>query len=387
MDGLSVAASVITVGSIAIQLIDTINQIHTFWKSIEDAPEDFQVIIKDLELLSSILQELNRSPKMRTSSIVKAALGVCKQKIERLLLVVQHYEPGFATHNKQKRRWNALKAIFKANEINKIHRSLEETKNTLLLALHISSIFEIEKISSMIERNPLIQHHSGECVQSELNQQCPVNEQHRLRSELLTIHSSTVHLPVVRYLGNKERHSSSSLSLLQRDDPSLVLNPQENSTLQRLGCTLRCGCTCHKAKHYETPYPLESFVGLLSVQCPYYSTGHDRCNLRSCHRMTAFALRVAYHFPRWLLAWRISLIAASQPLSGFQVMFKTARIRYHRDDIFYMAYDGNLEKVQACFDLGLASPHDITDTTYTSLLHVSSLDYILENLKYSTGMD
>lgn len=80
-------------------------------------------------------------------------------------------------------------------------------------------------------------------------------------------------------------------------------------------------------------------------------------------------------------------MAASQPLSGFQVMFKTARVRYHRDDIFYMAYDGNLEKVRAWFDLGLASPHDITETTYTSLLHVSSLDYILEYLNYSTGID
>lgn len=387
MDGLSVAASVITVGSIAIQLIDTINQIHNFWNSIEDAPEDCQVIIKDLELLSSILQNLNRSPRIRTSSTVKAALDVCKQKIEKLLLVVQHFEPGFATQNKQKRRWNALKAIFKANEISKIHSSLEESKNTLLLALHISSIFEIEKISSMIERNPLTQHRSGESVQSELNQQCPVNEQHRLRSELLSIHSSTYQLPVVSYHGNRERHCSPSLSLLQRKDPSLVLNPQENSTLQRLGCTLLCGCTCHKAKHYETPHPLESFVGLLSFQCPYYSTGQDRCNLRSCHRMTAFALRVAYHFPQWLLAWRISLMAASQPLSGFQVMFKTARVRYHRDDIFYMAYDGNLEKVRAWFDLGLASPHDITETTYTSLLHVSSLDYILEYLNYSTGID
>ena len=53
-------------------------------------------------------------------------------------------------------------------------------------------------------------------------------------------------------------------------------------------------------------------------------------------------------------------------------MFKTARIRDHRDNIFYWAYDGNLEKVQAWFEMGLASPYDITDTTHTSLLHVSS---------------
>ena len=146
----------------------------------------------------------------------------------------------------------------------------------------------------------------------------------------------------------------------------------ENSTLQRLGCTLRCGCACHKAYHYNTPHPLESFIGILSVQCPYYSTRHDRCNLRSCRRRTDFALRAVYHFPQWSLAWRISLIAASQPLSGFQVMFKTARIRDHRDNIFYWAYDGNLEKVQAWFEMGLASPYDINNATHTSLLHVSS---------------
>ena len=71
----------------------------------------------------------------------------------------------------------------------------------------------------------------------------------------------------------------------------------ENSTLQRLGCTLRCECACHKAYHYNTPHPLESFIGILSVQCPYYSTRHDRCNLRSCRRRTDFALRAVYHFP------------------------------------------------------------------------------------------
>ena len=61
------------------------------------------------------------------------------------------------------------------------------------------------------------------------------------------------------------------------------------------------------------------------------------------------------------------------------MIFKTARVRHYRDEIFFVAYDGNLAKVKEYFNMGLASPHDVTNSTYTSLLHVRSPDCIIDN--------
>ena len=92
MDGLSAAASAIAVGVAAIQLIDTINKILNFWKSIEDVPEDFNAITNDLGLLMSIVQCVNRLKWLPTSFLIADALQQCQQKTERLLAIVRQLE-------------------------------------------------------------------------------------------------------------------------------------------------------------------------------------------------------------------------------------------------------------------------------------------------------
>ena len=42
------AVSAVTVGVVAVQLVDTINKLLNFWKSIEDVPEDLDAIRDDL---------------------------------------------------------------------------------------------------------------------------------------------------------------------------------------------------------------------------------------------------------------------------------------------------------------------------------------------------
>lgn len=376
MDGLSAAASVITVGSIAVQLILSINKFYDFVKSVEDAPQEFRTIAKELKLLALTLESLRHGGTRENDLSTKAALDICKEKIERLLLIVQRYEPGFATRNKQKRRWNALKATFKTNEIHKIQKSIEEAKTTLLLAL---------QISSMISRPPLTQAYSEESILSEFKSQHSVFRQTvkpsqpfnsgrdaLLESEFAQLPHNAHHTPIGTHDGLEERQGSWGPSSLHKDGPALALTAQENNALQQSGRTFGCGCACHKATHYDTPQPLKGVLGALSIEYPAFSVARQPCHQGLCCRRIAFAIRVAYYFPRWLLAWRISILAVSQPLTPVQVMFKTARIRHHRESIFYVAYDGNMEKVKDWFDKGLASPHDITDTTYTSLLHVSS---------------
>ena len=108
-------------------------------KSVEDAPQEFRTIAKELKLLALTLDCL-RHGGTRGNDSSTMALEICKDKIGRVLLIIQRDEPDFATSNKQKRKWNALKAVFKSNEIQEIQKSIEETKTTLLLALQTSSM-------------------------------------------------------------------------------------------------------------------------------------------------------------------------------------------------------------------------------------------------------
>ncbi len=67
MDGLSAAASVITVGSVAFQLIVSINKFYEFVKSVEDAPQYFRTIAKELKLLTLTLEGLTHVGNGRTT--------------------------------------------------------------------------------------------------------------------------------------------------------------------------------------------------------------------------------------------------------------------------------------------------------------------------------
>jgi len=60
MDG---ASAVIAVASVAIQLTETIQKLHIFWKSIQDAPTEVAELFHELELLHEILLRIRGNAK------------------------------------------------------------------------------------------------------------------------------------------------------------------------------------------------------------------------------------------------------------------------------------------------------------------------------------
>ena len=372
------AASAVTVGVAAVQLVDTIDKILTFWKSIEDVPEDFNAVGNDLGLLMSIVQCVNRLKWLRTSLIIADALQQCQQKTECLLAIVQHFEVGLSNSNRRKRKWSALKASFKTNEIRKIHRSLERSKSNLVLALQISSMFEMEDSSTKIKS--LSSSLQNLQVLRELNPSNHINLQLPVRSDILRIPHDTQYPPAINHYESMKsfncgppRFSGKDVTVITREASYEEFEPLYN--------TMQCGCSCHKTYRYEASHSFRNLIGDISIQYSKLLSLYQRCNQQSCCRRSAFTLRATYYFPQWLLAWHIGLIATARSLNGLQMIFKTARVRHYRDEIFFMAYDGNLAKVKEYFSMGLASPHDVTNTTYTSFLHVRSPDCIIDNPK------
>ena len=104
MEGLSAAASVIAVSSLAFQLAEGTKKLFEFWDSIQNAPEEVNDIKLELESLTI---------KSLTADI----------------------ESGFASSKIYTRKWSALQAVLSRKKMEKVQRSLERLKATLLLVL------------------------------------------------------------------------------------------------------------------------------------------------------------------------------------------------------------------------------------------------------------
>lgn len=55
------AASGIAVASITIQLADSIKKLIEFWDSVQNAPNNIRTVLQDLELLTSVLEDIHRA--------------------------------------------------------------------------------------------------------------------------------------------------------------------------------------------------------------------------------------------------------------------------------------------------------------------------------------
>ena len=54
------------------------------------------------------------------------------------MTLANKYKPGLDSKSRRIRKWNATKVAFKNKKFNKFRDSLNETKSTLILALHVS---------------------------------------------------------------------------------------------------------------------------------------------------------------------------------------------------------------------------------------------------------
>lgn len=136
MDGLSAGASGIAVVSIAIQLAESIKTFSDFIGSIQEAPEDIQSILSELHDLSLTLNNIHLHHSMSNiNSSAQTVLKNLQRKITAFMTLANKYKPGLDSKSRRRRKWNAIKVVFKHEKFKKLRESLNETKITLSLAL------------------------------------------------------------------------------------------------------------------------------------------------------------------------------------------------------------------------------------------------------------
>lgn len=136
MEGLAAGASVIAVVSIALQLADSIKRFSEFIGSIQEAPEEIESFLSDLQILSSVLDDIQLHPSAyNVNPSTEAILKNLHRKISLSMTLANRYELGLGSGSRRIRKWNALKVALKSEKLNKLRDSLNDTKITLIIAL------------------------------------------------------------------------------------------------------------------------------------------------------------------------------------------------------------------------------------------------------------
>jgi hypothetical protein len=155
MDGISGASSVLAVVSLAIQLAESAKKLYDFWKSVDEAPASIQRIVADLKLVSSVLTEIAQHEQRygQDGSIVDV-LASCMYSPRRIIVFEKTFakcfcpgmqeirmmntmtaklQHGLQSRTLHKRKWSAIKAVLKEDEIAKFQFRLMDAKTNLIL--------------------------------------------------------------------------------------------------------------------------------------------------------------------------------------------------------------------------------------------------------------
>ena len=135
---LGVVASGISVGSLAIQIIASVQQVLDFWSTIRDAPENVRSLLKELKLLGHLLSEFDRDSEeaqlSTTRPIINEATESCQIALDNINRVLIDLERGLQSTRGRIRQWTALKAAMKDKRMEKSLARLERAKSMLNLA-------------------------------------------------------------------------------------------------------------------------------------------------------------------------------------------------------------------------------------------------------------
>lgn len=136
MEGLSAAASVIAVTSLALQLAENIRKRSEFWDSVQNAPTEVNDIKLELRSLKDVLEQISCDAQYQQANpSIVLALRLCSEKINVIRSLTADIESDLLSSRIRTRKWSALQAAFKRDKIEKVHNSLNRSKGTLTLAL------------------------------------------------------------------------------------------------------------------------------------------------------------------------------------------------------------------------------------------------------------
>jgi len=131
-------ASGITIGTLASQITSNIIKTKGYWDQIQNAPEEVQDLIVQLEILNEFVADIEDNQRQNPmssliwdSNSTTRCLQYCKKAAERLKDLTEIMSVDSKARKKIPRRWASVKVVLKKDKIDRYKGKLE-TAVTLL---------------------------------------------------------------------------------------------------------------------------------------------------------------------------------------------------------------------------------------------------------------
>jgi hypothetical protein len=137
-EALGVISGSFAVVSLALQLLEAAQQLHTFWQSLEDSGSDVERIINHLSTLqtvaTTIAETCQQETEIQDAESVISCLLACKARIEKLTHLMRNIGAD-SRRGRWDKGWASLRATIKDKTIRKIETQLNGDVLMLLLTL------------------------------------------------------------------------------------------------------------------------------------------------------------------------------------------------------------------------------------------------------------
>lgn len=116
-----------------------VRKLRSFMRDIDDAPRAIQTKIVELEVLTGMLEELQRESLVRPPAVFSASVEQCVALCRLAAQDIQSVVDAFGinlNHDRVRRKWNAVKAALKKSELEAFQQRLNQAQTMLNLAIN-----------------------------------------------------------------------------------------------------------------------------------------------------------------------------------------------------------------------------------------------------------
>ncbi|PVH75271.1 hypothetical protein DL98DRAFT_593269 [Cadophora sp. DSE1049] len=341
---LGAVASGFAVVSLAIQVTETIHKLKSFYSLMQSAPADILFAIEELETLSGILEDVDRSVQEQVFLDPRIKVGVmksyrlCKAATAGLVVLVGGLEDSLRDGKGKTRA--KFGVAMKKGEIEEFRKKIESAKVTMQLANQIYYQAVQSQIWKSLEQDILELQRSHERHQSTIER------------EVVQIRSFVLTGPYPRAKRPKEVLGSvNAIEVEEEGDDRDVVELSERQSGIRPRRNFR------PRSRVKNQAGISLISGLLSITLA--ANEHDTVT------------SLYFGLPKWIYARRFEL-RLMKSRQGWDQSFRWYRMVSYDAKVFDYCMHGDVAGLQRLFSSGEASPFEI-DPDGRTPLHYAAL--------------
>jgi hypothetical protein len=320
---LGAVASGVGVVSFAFQVTESIQKLKAFYSLVRSAPAEILFLLDELETLSLILEDIDRSCQNElfldpyTKGVVMRSYRLCQSSGQGLGCLVKELEQGINIGKKS----GGIKLALKKDMIDDLRQRLESAKSTMLLANQVY--------------NRAIQKEHWETQERDMD---------HLRSDISQLSGVVLsaHMSVEQHASLKSEKSKMASDMLRTTRGS-----QEMECLNERGKPNRPKATSQTLRRHL----------------------FDTVEILIANRGTSTETSIHLNLPRWFLARRYDL-CFKKSRQGWDHSLRSYRVIPYDSPVFHYCMAGDVEGLQKLFTSNQSSPFDM-DKDGRTPLHVS----------------